>query len=198
MGIPSTPMATNFYLDSSDSTGNFSTTAVERRAQIQAHARIVAAGDLVIVGEAAGWQGARQSGVAFTSPLMVGLPGTREPSATTVHRALTAHGLEDRTLLWNAFPLHPHELGLPATNRTPTRAELASGEAALREALRGRRVICVGAKATDSVGRVLGAAVPLARDMTGTETAIAIRHPSFGGVREFQTGFNQLVAAWRL
>lgn len=196
MAIPSTTTATNFYLDSSDQGSLFATSAAQRRDQLVSHLHQTATGDLILVGEAAGWRGARQSGVAFTSPTMVGLPGTREASATTVHRALAAHGLSDRALLWNAFPLHPFLPGRYDKNRTPTSAEFAAGEDVLRAAVRGRRVIAVGGKAATSVARAIGAAVPTVQSMSSSDFAVTVRHPSYGGAPEFLSGFDEVVACW--
>lgn len=122
---------------------------------------------------------------AFTSPTMVGLSGTRDASATTVHSALAAHGLSRRALLWNAFPLHPFLPGRLDKNRTPTSAEFATGDDVLRAAARGRRVIAVGGKAAMSVARATGVAVPTVQSMSSADVAVTVRHPSFGGVPEF-------------
>lgn len=191
LAIASGP-AVNFYREESDASGGFSTTAEERRTALEAHFANVAGGDLVLVGEAAGWRGARQSGVPFTSAHLVGLQGTREASATTVHRGLDELGLGSRALLWNAFPLHPHEQGNPRSNRTPTAAELQSGRAALALAVQGRRIICVGQHATRSVSHLLGVRVrPVGEDPHAR--ALSVRHPSRGGAGEFRAGLNSAV-----
>ncbi len=129
---------------------------------------------------------------------MVGLQGTREASATTVHRALAAHGLSDRALLRNAFPLHPFLPGRHDKNRTPTSAEFTAGDDVLRAAVRGRRVIAVGGKAATSVARATGIAVPTVQSMSPADVAVTVRHPSFGGVPEFLEGFQDVVICWRL
>jgi len=184
--------AVNFYRDESDAFGRFLTTADERRAALEAHFANVAGGDLVLIGEAAGWRGARQSGVPFTSAQLVGLQGTREASATIVHRSLNELGLGSRALLWNAFPLHPHVQGNPRSNRAPTAAELQSGRAALARAVQGRRVICVGQHATRSVSHVLGIHVrPVGEDPRAR--AVSVRHPSRGGAGEFRAGLKAAV-----
>ena len=92
LAMSSTLAATNFYLDDSDLEGDFLSTAAERRERLYEHLSAVYAGDLVLVGEAAGWQGARQSGVPFTSAATVGLRGNQEPSATAVHKLLASVG----------------------------------------------------------------------------------------------------------
>jgi len=198
MALAPGPCAVNFYLDSSDAYGDFHTTASQRRENLRRHLFAIRDGGLVFVGEAAGWMGARQSGVAFTSARMVGLDGNSEGSATIVHRLLSRVGLMDRALLWNAFPLHPHKPGDPRSNRTPTSTELSSGLGVLRLAISGRRVICVGASAAKSVALVLGHAVPSVADATATSSAIRVRHPAHGGATHFDTQAVEALETWSL
>jgi hypothetical protein len=196
--MSSTPAATNFYLADSDLEGNFLSTAAERRENLYGHLSAVVGGDLLLVGEAAGWQGARQSGVLFTSASAVGLRGTNEPSATAVHGLLASFGMEERTLLWNAFPLHPHDPGKPRTNRTPTSAELDSGMAALRLAIAGRRIVCVGKKAEGRVKRLLGHKIPDIHHASPASPAVAVRHPSHGGALLFRSQTAEALSIWNL
>lgn len=197
--IPSTGMATNFYLDESDSFGGFLTSAAERRDRLRSHLRHVGGGDLVLVGEAAGWKGARQSGVPFTSAKTVGLPGvSTEASATIVHGMLRTLSIAHRALLWNAFPLHPHQGGSPRSNRTPTATELAVGLMPLRLAIAGRRVIAVGGKASSSIEELLGATVPAAADVGAADLAVTVRHPAKGGATKFRSELAAVYAAWDL
>ena len=153
---------------------------------------------LVLIGEAAGYQGCRISGIPFTSEALLidgSIPGiaacprlsTRarpwsEPSARVVWRTLYEQNLADTTFLWNAFPLHPHAPGAPLSNRTPTRAELTAGESvlqALREALPDAVLAAVGNKSSEALTR-LGYAHE------------ALRHPAYGGVSEFVAGVARL------
>jgi hypothetical protein len=199
LAIPSTETATNFYLPDSDAVGGFRTTAAERRERLSAHLRRCADGDLIMVGEAPGWKGARQSGVPFTAAEMVGLDGvSSEATATIVHGMLEKLGIGDRTLLWNAFPLHPHDPGSPRTNRAPTAAELESGMNSLRLAAEGRRIICVGAKATSSVKAMLGIEVPGVLGASAADTVVAIRHPANGGATRFRDGLAAVSDLWGL
>ena len=147
----------------------------------------------VLVGEAAGYQGCKVSGIAFTSERLIiegGIPrvavatGTRlslrprpwsEPSATTVWKTLHELGIASCTVLWNAYPWHPHRPGEPHSNRAPTRAELQAGLPVLASLLRlfpQARVFAVGRHAGHSLAM-------LAVD------AVVLRHPSMGGAATF-------------
>ncbi len=120
---------------------------------------------LLLVGEAAGYRGARVSGIAFTSERQLTGEGPSEASATIVHRVLGELGLEHEVLLWNVVPTHP---GTATSNRPPTRAEIEAGLPFARELARGRCVI--------AVGRVAEAALE----------APYVRHPSRGGTAVFR------------
>ena len=123
--------------------------------------------DVVLVGEAAGYHGARVSGIAFTSERQLSGRGPAEATATIVHRALSELGVEERVLLWNVVPTHP---GTETSNRRPTRAEVEAARPLLEEVVRGRRAIAVGRVAAEALG------------------APYLRHPSHGGSAEFARG----------
>jgi uracil-DNA glycosylase len=128
---------------------------------------------ILLVGEAAGYRGARVSGIAFTSERQLTGAGPAEASATIVHRVLAELGLEERVLLWNVVPTHP---GTVSSNRRPTRIECEAGAGFLEQLARGRRVIAVGR---------------LAQEATG---APYVRHPSRGGARRFRAGLLESVS----
>jgi uracil-DNA glycosylase len=130
----------------------------------------------VLVGEAAGYRGARVSGIPFTSERQLTGDGPAEATATIVHRVLAELGLEEDVLLWNVVPTHPHKPGAPYTNRRPSRAEVMGALPFLDEVARGRRTVAVGRLAH----AVLGAPY--------------VRHPSHGGAEAFRRGLIQLVA----
>ena len=128
---------------------------------------------LLLVGEAAGYRGARVSGLPFTSERQLTGAGPAEASATAVHRVLAELGLEEDVLLWNLVPTHPHRPGRPRSNRPPTRAEIAAARPFLADLAGGRDVVAVGRLAQ----RELGAAY--------------IRHPAHGGGAAFRSGLLQ-------
>jgi uracil-DNA glycosylase family 4 len=127
---------------------------------------------LLLVGEAAGYRGARVSGLPFTSERQLTGRGPAEATATIVHRVLERLGLVEDVLLWNVVPTHP---GTSSSNRPPTRSEVAAAEPFLVELARGRRVV--------AVGRLAAAAV------TGGPY---VRHPSHGGATAFEDGLRAL------
>lgn len=128
----------------------------------------------ILVGEAAGYRGARVSGIAFTSERQLTGTGPSEASATIVHRTLRELGIEDDVLLWNVVPTHP---GTERSNRRPTRAEVEASRAFLAALTQGRRVVAVGRLAAEVLD------------------APYVRHPAHGGAREFATGLARRVTA---
>ena len=146
-----------------------------RRARLASYLRTRAGAPILLVGEAAGYRGARVSGIPFTSERQLTGRGPAEATATVVHRALAELEVEESVLLWNLVPTHPHRPGAPETNRAPTRAEVAAGRPFLAALARGRHVVAVGRRAE----RVLGQP--------------AIRHPSHGGAAAFRAGLAQVV-----
>ena len=130
----------------------------------------------LLVGEAAGYRGARVSGIPFTSERQVSGDGPGEATATIVHAVLAELGLEDRVLLWNVVPTHPHRPGDPATNRPPTRAEVEAGSGFVDRLARERHVIGVGRIAHAVVGGPY------------------VRHPSHGGRAAFRDGLRAATA----
>ena len=133
----------------------------------------------MLVGEAAGYRGARVSGIPFTSERQLTGRGPAEATATVVRRTLTELGIEDDVLLWNVVPTHPHEPGRPYTNRRPTRDEVQESALFLSEVACGRRLIAVGR---------------LAEGVTG---APYVRHPSHGGAAAFRRDLEALLLRFR-
>jgi uracil-DNA glycosylase len=129
--------------------------------------------EVILVGEAAGYRGARISGIAFTSERQLTGAGPAEASATIVQRVLDDLGVTDKVLLWNVVPTHP---GTASSNRRPTRVEVRAARAFLDELTRDRRVVAVGRLAADVLD------------------APYVRHPSHGGAVAFAEGLRRTLA----
>jgi len=148
--------------------------------------------DVVALGEAAGYQGMRWSGIAFTSERDLGRwgppfratsdrpNGWSEPSGTIVHRVLGELEAERRVILWNTVPHHPHQPGRPLSNRRPTQDEVDAGAAfaeRLLELVNPRQLVAVGRIAESVLG----------------ERAVYVRHPANGGGAAFAAGMAPLL-----
>ncbi len=123
----------------------------------------------LLVGEAAGYRGARVSGIPFTSERQLTGTGPAEATATIVQHVLSELQLD--ALCWNVVPTHP---GTSTSNRRPTRAEVVQAAPFLDELTNNRHVIAVGR---------------LAAAVTG---APYVRHPSHGGASAFRAGLTSL------
>ena len=161
---------------------------------------------LAIVGEALGYRGGHFTGIPMTSERIllgrnknVGIgakqffsdivacrtskpeicrDGFSEPTATIVWSSLLKLGIKPTEfVLWNAFPWHsfdPDERLL--SNRTPTKAELATGTPALEAFLNlfpCERVVAVGRLAKSQLD---GLSAPVE----------CVRHPASGGAAIFR------------
>lgn len=126
----------------------------------------------LLVGEAAGYRGARVSGLPFTSERQLTGTGPAEASATIVQTTLAELEVAEDVLLWNVVPTHP---GTETSNRRPTREEVVGGLPFLEPLTRGRRVIAVGRLAEEAT------------------RAPYVRHPSRGGAGAFRNGLLELL-----
>src|SRR2546429_9336455 len=81
--------------------------AAARRERLRAYLQARQDAPLLLVGEAAGYRGARVSGIPFTSERQLTGRGPAEASATIVHRVLAELGLAECVLLWNVVPTQP-------------------------------------------------------------------------------------------
>ena len=154
----------NFYRDGAG--------AERRRKRLAAYLERRRRAPYLLVGEAAGYRGARVSGIPFTSERQLSGSGRAEATATIVHRVLADLDLEDRVLLWNLVPTHP---GTECGNRPPSRAEIEGGRPFLDAVAEGRRVIPIGRLAHAALGGVF------------------VRHPSHGGAEPFRQGLAELI-----
>jgi hypothetical protein len=175
-----------------------SNAAAARWRRLTAHLRTDA--EYVLVGEACGYQGCRMTGIAFTSERLLiagSIPrvtcggqrlSTRsrpwsEPSATVVWSTLHELCIAERTVLWNAFPWHPHRPQQPLSNRTPMPTERALGLTVLAGLLAQfphAQVFAVGRHAELSLREI-------------DHAATALRHPSMGGAARFRQSLRAAV-----
>lgn len=146
--------------------------------------------DAVWIGRDLGYRGGRRTGLALTDDVHLSVHATRWN--ISVERATAGSVVAERTaaviwsmlasvtariFLWNVFPLHPHEPGNPFTNRAHRPIERAAGEQVLAELitmLRPRRLVAIGNDATKSAMKI-----------TGIGSVVQVRHPSYGGQRDF-------------
>jgi uracil-DNA glycosylase len=134
------------------------------RARLAAYLASRAGAPILLVGEAAGYRGARVSGLPFTSERQLTGAGPAEATATVVHRVLAEVGIEDDVLLWNVVPTHP---GTEVSNRAPTAYEVRVGLRFAERLAEGRRVVAVGRVAARALDKAY------------------VRHPSHGGAARF-------------
>jgi uracil-DNA glycosylase len=156
---------------------------------------------LLLVGEAPGYNGARRTGVPFTSERLLlegvdppGLFGrgrgfalatddgriSNEQTATIVWREVRALGVP--VVGWNAYPFHPHRLGMPQSNRTPRTAELRAGQPFLARVCALFADVPVVAMGNIAVHALSLLGVPHAR----------VRHPAQGGARRFAAELREI------
>jgi hypothetical protein len=135
--------------------------ATARRAALTRYLVSRWAASVALVGEAPGRNGARRTGVPFTSSHQLTGTGAKEPTATIVHRVVAELGWASDVLFWNASVL------FPPGNRDPRRAELDACAPVLERVCCGRRVLAVGRHAQRATG------------------APYVRHPSHGGAARF-------------
>lgn len=151
---------------------------------------------VVWMGRDLGYRGGRRTGLALTdehhlmrlSVIYPGLTWSRatfgpayvERTATEIWRCLAT--LRTAPLLWNVFPLHPHEAGQPFTNRKFTARELATVQALNAELfdwLNIRQVIALGRDASQYAATF---GLPVHQ----------VRHPSYGGTTEFRASIREI------
>jgi hypothetical protein len=126
---------------------------------------------VLLVGEAAGYRGARVSGLPFTSERQLTGEGPAEATATIVQRTLARMGIADEVLLWNVVPTHP---GTASSNRPPRRDEVAAGLHFVAGLSSGRVVLAVGRIAERALGHPF------------------VPHPSHGRARAFEAALLEL------
>ncbi|MBP0953285.1 uracil-DNA glycosylase [Pseudomonas sp. 20GA0080] len=152
--------------------------------------------DTIWMGRDLGYRGGRRTGLALTDEYHLPEMAHRYPGSN-FKQATLGPAIAERTaseiwsvlrsvalppLLWNVFPFHPHEPGSPFTNRKFTARELQAVQIlneVLIKWLKVRRVVAIGQDAFNYASRF------------GVEV-VAIRHPSYGGIKDFRNGMSAL------
>jgi uracil-DNA glycosylase len=153
--------------------------------------------DAFWIGRDLGYRGGRRTGLALTDDVHLSTHATRWNLRVT--RATIGSLVAERTaavvwnmlsqvpapiFLWNVFPFHPHMPGDPFSNRAHTRNERDAGEEILAELigmLRPRRLVAIGNDAARTAERFAQRA-----------EVIHVRHPSYGGQRDFEQQIQSL------
>lgn len=153
---------------------------------------------VLFLGEASSYKGTRLTGIPFTSEFIIkdesffddktGYQYVNssdnmewELSARIVWGKISA--LNNKPLLWNIFPFHPHQPDDILSNRTPFKKELLMGNAYLRmllEIFDIKKIIALGRKAESQL-----------RDME--LDYFYVRHPANGGKKEFELGIDEYI-----
>jgi len=159
-------------------------------------AALIARVDTIWIARDLGYRGGRRTGVPLTDEvhldqagaLMGGIaldratrgPAVAERTAAIVWNVLSRIG--EPAVLWNIFPLHPHEPDDPFSNRCHTRAERDATWPlliAVISMIKPRRIV--------AIGRDAGMA------LTNLDIPVeVVRHPSYGGQTEFVSGVRQI------
>ncbi len=156
----------------------------------------------LLIGEAPGYRGCHFSGIPFTCEKQLcdgivpvlgrherittrNLPWS-EGSATIIWSTLYELDIAESTVMFNAFPWHPHQPGDPLSNRTPTARELTTHADVLGMVVRefpDAKRIAVGKAAAGTLGGL------------GFQIHHEVRHPSMGGANLFRQQMRELVGA---
>lgn len=151
---------------------------------------------VLLLGEAPGYNGCCRTGIPFTSEKTVseesffqgndyqiapaGGQLQSEQSGGILWEAL--QNWEQKPLIWNIFPFHPHKPGKLRSNRTPNQDELARGLEYLQDFLRLFSIERIGAVGRKAEAKLEGSGMGFQY----------IRHPAHGGKREFLEGVEAL------
>lgn len=152
--------------------------------------------DTIWIARDLGYRGGRRTGLPLTDEVHLSDAGqllggvslhraTRGPvvaerTAAIVWRMLTR--ISEPVVLWNVFPLHPHEPGDQFSNRCHSRRERDATWpflVALVEMIRPRRMVAIG---RDAGAALIDFEIPV----------ITVRHPSYGGQADFIAGLQAI------
>ena len=157
---------------------------------------------VLLVGEAPGYKGCRLTGIPFTSEYIISthkefkvfsgcyVDGNQsENTATIVWEILFKEGKDKKTfslpLLWNIYPFHPINNGCIKMNRNPNKSECELGFVFLNDLL-------VLFPTIDKIYAVGKSAEGMLVKSKNTKYAGTLRHPSYGGKKEFIEGIKKI------
>lgn len=191
------PNVFNPYADRCDLFDLSTAASVRRKNLISYLGAIERSGtDIIWMGRDLGYRGGRRTGLALTDEshlrdMMECYPGASINKATTgpivAERTATEIWAAIRAvpvppLLWNVFPFHPHDADQQFTNRKFTSRELA-----VVDELNRALIKWLGIRTIVGIGQD---AAKYASDF-GVSVE-CIRHPSYGGVRDFREGVERV------
>ncbi|HXZ02055.1 MAG TPA: uracil-DNA glycosylase [Stellaceae bacterium] len=159
-------------------------------------AALAARVDTIWIARDLGYRGGRRTGVPLTDEIHLRQAGallggialdraTRGPAVAERTAAIIWSVLSricEPVVLWNIFPLHPHEADDPFSNRCHTRAERYVTWpllTALIAMIQPRRIVAIG---RDAGMALAGIDIPV----------YVVRHPSYGGQAEFIAGVHEI------
>jgi uracil-DNA glycosylase len=191
------PSVFNPYSDSCPVHDKVDAASLRRRNLVRfLEAALAARVDTIWIARDLGYRGGRRTGVPLTDEIHLERAGallggialdraTRGPvvaerTAAVVWNVLARIG--EPVVLWNVFPLHPHEHGDPLSNRCHTRAERDVAWpllTALIAMIQPRRIVAIGRDAGMALASI---------DMP----VRTVRHPSYGGQTEFISGIGEI------
>ena len=170
---------------------------VRKRNLVQClEAAIEARVDTIWIARDLGYRGGRRTGVPLTDEvhltsagsLLGGIdlqrathgPAVAERTAAVVWRVLSRVGAP--VVLWNVFPLHPHETDDPLSNRCHSRVEREVTWPFLTALIAMTAPRCIVAIGRDAGLALAGIDIPV----------MMVRHPSYGGQAEFIAGVHAI------
>ncbi|MFT4804391.1 MAG: uracil-DNA glycosylase [Psychroserpens sp.] len=146
--------------------------------------------DSIWIGRDLGYRGGRRTGLALTDDVHLLnhlgrwsvkckqiTRGQAVPERTAAVIWSVLEKISSPVFLWNVFPLHPFEPGLPFSNRAHNSKERKAGEELLElliSYLKPKRLIAIGNDAERA-----------ALKFSGDYEVIKVRHPSYGGQNIF-------------
>ena len=152
--------------------------------------------DTIWIARDLGYRGGRRTGIPLTDEVHLDRIGHllggvtlerathgqefKERTATIVWKVLAQIG--QPVVLWNVFPFHPYDPESPLSNRGHTSAERKATSGflpTLIEMVRPKQLVAIGREAQQVLDQL---------DLH----VVSVRHPSYGGQRDFMTGLFNL------